>query len=428
MRIELNRNELSERIDLNRKRLTADPYYQISQVFAPADYDWYGDKEGRALLAFVSHYKISGAVIPCMHDLVAELPRHVNVKDYLGPVTTKVIHEQQLSGHSWLLRGLCEYHEQFGGTESLATIRAIVENLYLPTLGQYADYPVDRASESEGGVSGSSTGMTGAWHLSSDIGCAFMSIDGLSHAYKLTHNEQTRQLVDEMIATYAAIDKVKLRAQTHCTLTAARGMMRMFSITGEARYLKHAKAIWELYVHGGGMTWTYQNLNWWGRPDSWTEPCAVIDSLMLSLQLYAATRDESYRRMAARIWVNSFATLQRDNGGAGTDFLICPGSGHDTLRAKMYEAYFCCTMRLAEGLWFIRENADDLWSESGETIVRNEHGVYMCGDYIYAEITGGGEKYAEKAVLVDGHLLSPLVKYYRMSREELTNTCQKVVF
>ncbi|MBR3300966.1 MAG: hypothetical protein IKI68_05715, partial [Clostridia bacterium] len=56
--------ELKTRIDLNYKRLAESSYYQIDEVFAPGNYDWPADKEGRALLAFVSHYKISGKKIP----------------------------------------------------------------------------------------------------------------------------------------------------------------------------------------------------------------------------------------------------------------------------------------------------------------------------------------------------------------------------
>ena len=44
-------NELQERIRLNREHLKQDPYYHTAQLFPPMDYDWYGDKEGRAPLA-----------------------------------------------------------------------------------------------------------------------------------------------------------------------------------------------------------------------------------------------------------------------------------------------------------------------------------------------------------------------------------------
>ncbi len=428
MKIPFDNIQLQKRIALNYDRLAGDPYYQIDQVFAPTDYDWYGDKEGRALLAFVSHYKISGQKILCMEQLLEQYTCRANDQLYFGPKAGEVIHEQQLSGHSWLLRGLCEYHAQFGDAFSLQAVRSIVQHLYLPLKGRIYTYPIDRSHADEGGVSGNSLDEINGWKLSSDIGCAFMSIDGLSHAYQLLRNPELLELLDEMIFFYASIDKVALRAQTHCTLTAARGMMRLYELTGKESYLHYARDIYELYVYGGGMTYTYQNLNWWGRPDSWTEPCAIVDSLMLALMLYKATGVEEYRRTAVRIYINGLASAQRSNGGAGTDSLLCPGSGHHSLFMQMYEAYFCCTMRLAEGLWYISENTALLWSEKSETIEINEHGIYRCGDYLYAEISGGGESYREEAVEVDGHTLSPLLKYYKLPDDIAANTKQKLVF
>ena len=101
--------EVEERIALNLKKLSLDPYYSIDEVFSPLDYDWYADKEGRALLAFVSHYKINKTKIPCMDEMVEKLPSYLNEKGYMGLNYGNLIHEQQLSGHSWLLRGLSEY-------------------------------------------------------------------------------------------------------------------------------------------------------------------------------------------------------------------------------------------------------------------------------------------------------------------------------
>ena len=63
-----------------------------------------------------------------------------------------------------------------------------------------------------------------------------------------------------MIEVFCAIDKKKLKAQTHCSLTAARGMVRMYAQTGEENYLKCAKDIFSLYIDSG-MTYTYHNFN-----------------------------------------------------------------------------------------------------------------------------------------------------------------------
>ena len=424
----LCKNELNERIALNYRRLADDPYYQIGDVFSPAGYGWMGDKEGRALLAFVSHYKMTGKKIPCMEEMLEKMPSMVNEQNYLGKCGDGMIREEQLSGHSWLLRGLCEHYEQFGDDYSLTLIRDITKNLYLPLKGEFAVYPVDREIAEIGGVSGSEAGTCGKWLLSTDTCAAFMSIDGLSHAYKILRDPAVKELLDEMIAFYSALDKRAMKAQTHCTLTAARAMMRMYGVTGEVWYRTCAEDIWELYVHGGGMTYTYQNLNWWGRPDTWTEPCAVIDSLMLSLELFKATCRPEYRITAARIWHNGFATLQRANGGAGTDTVITAESPWNDLAADMYEAPFCCTMRLAEGLWYIRENSDLLWAETTGEVTKDARGVYTDGDIVYAEVTGGAEAYAEDAVIVNGHRLTPIVKYYRVPDAVMKASRQTVIF
>ena len=441
-----DRAELDERIALSYNRLLGD-YYQMPAVFQEYCADWPGDKEGRALLAFVSHYKITGKINPCMESLMEALPQYTNEHLYFDPKQDPVIHEQQLSGHSWFLRGLCEHYEQFGDEFSLTALKSVTEHLYLPTAGRYKAYPVDRDPKhlNEGGVSGHSATLLDGWNLSTDVGCAFMSIDGLSHVYKITGDKRVKALVDEMIEVYTAIDKVALRAQTHCTLTAARGMLRMYGETQNEWYLNHAKDIFELYTVGGGMDLVYQNLNWWGRPNTWTEPCAIVDSIMVALMLYSVTKNEAYRVMATRMYHNGLATAQRPNGGAGTDSVVYlpygdfPGVTEQYMTG--YEAPFCCTMRLCEGLWFISEHTDLLWyatdeDGNGKLIpTRDEHGRYVSGDILLCEPSidpfverDSGWKLPEAATVADGHKLLPLIKYYKTPDAVAIALRQKIVF
>jgi hypothetical protein len=205
-------------------------------------------------------------------------------------------------------------------------------------------------------------------------------------------------------------------------------MMRLYGLTGSERYLQGARTIYDLYVTGGGMTDTYQNLNWWDRPDTWTEPCAIVDSLMLALELYKATGEESFRTLAARVYHNGFSTMQRDNGGAGTDTVVTAESPWDYLQAQMYEAFFCCTMRLAEGLWYVHENRDLLWAQITGCVTRDENGIYRDGDLLYAEPLDGLEAYADALVEIDGHRLAPIVKYYKVPKHVLTTGRQNVRF
>lgn len=423
---QIDKTELQTRIQKNLQRLK-EPYYQIGEVFADKTYDWPGDKEGRALLAFVCHYQMHGEKIPCMDAMIEQLPEKTNDYFYFGNINTECIDEQQLSGHNWYLRGLLSYYSQFGDEQVLMYARSTVEHLYLPTKGAFNGYPVQR-DEKDGDVSGHSTGEQEGWILSSDVGCAFMSMDGLAHYYCVTKDENVLMLLNEMRAKFDSIDKMQIKAQTHCCLTAARGCLLIYKETGNEDYLHTAIDVADLYLQKG-MTFTYQNYNWWNKGNTWTEPCAIVDSLMVMTELYKITKDAGYRTIAARIYHNGFSAAQVGNGGAGTNTAV--DEHEPILRTLMYEAYFCCTMRLAEGLLYIQENQELLYAEAGE-LHKDAYGRYMAGDILYAEVSIA-EKYAdmieaEETVSLDGRELRPIIKYYNLPKEVTDTIEQRIVF
>lgn len=427
MIIKVNKEELEERIEKNFRRLQ-DPYYQIQEVFSDVSYDWPGDKEGRALLAFVCHYVIHGRKIPCMDQLIEMLPEKTNSFCFFGEEYGKVIDEQQISGHSWYLRGLLAYYQQFGDERAFVYAKSTVENLYLPLRGQIASYPLERKQNHEGEVSGSLSEINDGWKLSTDIGCVFMSIDGLSHYYEITGDKNTGDLIKEMQSKFDEIDVVTLKAQTHCCLTAARGFLRMYRVTRDSSYLESSVKTARKYIECG-MTDTYQNYNWWGRGETWTEPCAIVDSLMVMTELYKITKKDEYQKLAVRIWHNGFAALQVGNGGAGTDTTV--NANQPILHTLLYEAYFCCTMRLAEGLRYVNENQELLYAETRE-LKKDSKNRYMAGDILYAEIkcSPEWEKDLDRTgeVECDGIRLQPLLKYYRLPKGATDSIQQRVIF
>jgi uncharacterized protein len=149
-----------------------------------------------------------------------------------------------------------------------------------------------------------------------------------------------------MIARFLQVDLVGIKAQTHSTLTGLRALIRYDEITGDQHLLNEVINRYQIY-RKQGITENYENFNWFCRPE-WTEPCAIIDSYILAVQLWQKTGDPAYLEDAHHIYYNAICHTQRDNGGFGCD--NCTGPVDLQLYVKAYEAYWCCTMRGGEGL------------------------------------------------------------------------------
>ena len=352
-------------LELSLKRLS-DDIYQIENVFQDAGYDWPGDWEGRALLAFTCLYEATGKEIPCMHQMVERLKEKTNSHLYFGmPFDGKTVDEQQLSGHSWYLRGLTKYAQNFDSEIAQKALYNTVNGLYLPIIEWYNKYPLSR--EKTGGVSGEVVQTLNGWKLSSDVGCAFMCVDGLAHYYAYTKDDNCRKFLEKIIDVFCKIDFVKHGFQTHTTLSCLRGILKTYETTKDIKYLNIVKEKFDLYLRFG-MTLTYENYNWFGREDSWTEPCAVVDSFILATDLYLITRDSKYLTLARRIWFNGLQFCHRPNGGAGPN--SCVTSSQPILKVSMYEAPFCCTMRYTEALLVQSKHKDMFyWNENAPEII-----------------------------------------------------------
>lgn len=365
---------LNKHIERSFKRLS-DDIYSINRIWQNENYDWPGDFEGRALLAFVCLYEMTNQKIPCMDEMINDLLNHLNKEGYMGKIANGIADEQQLSGHSWLLRGLCEYYNIFKDEKSLKYANRIIKNLYLPLIDLYNNYPLNRNKNNEGGVSGSTYKTINNWKLSSDIGCAYMCLDGLTAYYEITKDNDVKKSIDLLINGFINLDRLALKCQTHATLTGARGIMRLYKITNEKKYLDYVIEIFDFYIKYG-MTITYENFNWFNKNDSWTEPCAVVDSFILSLGLYEITNEKRYQILASRIWFNGLLFCHRENGGAGPN--TCVNLKQPYLNISMYEAFFCCSMRYCEGLKYAWQYEHIIISD--DKIIKDEYGRVFKGN------------------------------------------------
>lgn len=339
--------ELAVRSAMSAVRLEA-PMYAPDALYHNISADWQGDFEGRTMLGQTLLAASTGRMPAYLDENMDRLPDFLNERGYLGPILPDgEFSEQNMSGHSWLLRSLCEYcmYRPERAEKFKAIVWSIVKNLFLPAKDYYASYPVLPEERANGGeMSGSNAGQIGAWHISTDTGCAYIPLDGVSAAYELLGYPEIGELLEEMIRCFLTIDVVKVKLQTHATLSACRGILRMYFLTGRKDYLTNAENIFRIYTQHG-MTAAYENQNWFDRPE-WTEPCAVIDSFLCAMQLYASTGKTDYLTVAQRIMYNGIYREQRPNGGFGCNSCAVDG----TVGAHCYEAYWCCSMRGGEGL------------------------------------------------------------------------------
>ena len=334
---------------LNYQRLQTE-HYTPENVFRKASYNWYGDWEGRAILALSHATMTTGESMEHLKEIIRKLPMHFNEKGYMGPIYTDGIKdEQQLAGHSWLLRGLLAYVKLTGDEKVKAQIQTIIENLVMQTKGCYKQYPAGSTERARlGEAMGTTTHeIANSWKLSTDVGCAFILLDGVTDVYDFFGGATLRELIEEMIAHFFKTDVVQESFQTHATLTALRGVLRFMKTENTTRYLTQTVERMQLYTDKA-MTETYQNYNWFGVPKA-TEPCAVTDSFIVALELWEMTKDAKWLDLAENIFYNGFLSSQRDNGGFGCE--LCTGADLESVHIipKYYEAYWCCSMRGAEG-------------------------------------------------------------------------------
>jgi hypothetical protein len=365
--------ELALRAGLNMTRLEGE-WYRPDEVFTADTHGWPGDWEGRIILALTLLAQATHREPAYLDEIIGKLPGFLNKEGYLGPVHPKgVADEQQLSGHSWLLRGLIEYANWRDVHRVRPIIEDIAEKLFLKTLGLYRNYPTDpetRHQDPHWVLSRLQT-KTKAHAETSDCGCAFIPLDGVTAAYEFLGWPALKDLAWEMIERFRSLDLVGLRVQTHATLSGIRGIIRLYELEGDSELLELACRLFTQYKE---EAWTeaFGNYNWFDHP-RWTEPCGIIDSFMIATQIWRHTGDPAFLTDAHYIYYNALCHGNRLNGSFGTD--RCVGALKADAREFMtpinFETYWCCSMRGGEG--FARAIEYGYWTAGDSILVPFYH-------------------------------------------------------
>ncbi|HEY3341510.1 MAG TPA: hypothetical protein VGK81_05810, partial [Anaerolineae bacterium] len=200
------------------------------------------------------------------------------------------------------------------------------------------------------------------WTISSDTGCVFIALEGLVKAHALFRRTTEQALIDELFEAFCQLDLLGISAQLHASLTATRQFLCYNQLVPRPELLARARQVYA-WFRKQAMTANYANYNWFNRP-TWTEPCAIVDALIVALQLWRATGEAHYLDDAHHIYYNALGYAQKPHGGFGLE--NCAGA-HDPAAAgdddpgvlynKTYDVPWCCNMRGAVGLAEVARHA-----------------------------------------------------------------------
>ena len=387
MQNQITRGMLGHHLTMSSARMEC-AHYRPSHIWSADKNGWAGDWEGRAILALVSLAKATGREPAYLDEIMDLIPEKLNARGYIGPIEDNLFNEQQFAGNSWFLRGLIEYTNYTQSDRFVPVIESMVRNLYLPAAPYIDEYPLEKY-EFVGTYSGSIVAKHAHWMLSNDIGCLFISIDGLSHAYELLRWPELYDMLQKMIGHYFKSDLLRQTLQTHATLSALRGVLRLCRVQNDCAFLPQAESRFAVYTQYG-MTENYENCTKFFDP-KWTEPCGVVDSYMCCIELFRLTKDPKYIDLSHRILYNGIFRIHLPNGG----FVLDSTSGFspvETLETRVtnaggpLEAYWCCTMRGADGISYVAMN--QAYTENNTVYLLGYHrATLQCGSLRITEKT-----------------------------------------
>ena len=314
-----------------------DSYFQWDNISKVNFNPFPGDAIGRCLNALVLLSRALHQEAPVnLQEIVRRSPGLHNSDGYLGPkLPESRANEDTLAGHNGYFCGWCEYAQWTKDAQAIEILQKMSANLFVPCREAISLYRDNSAAAQVN------------WHLSGgDIGQLFLLLDGITRTYAQVPSPELKAAIETMITRYRGLDLVKIGAQTHAMLSAATGILRWYELHRRPEDLAFAKRLYAQY-RDLAMTETHENYNWFNRPE-WTEACAVIDSYILTVNLWRLSGKTSYLEDAHLILFNGLLPGQLRNGGFGTG--PCVGA-NGIRRAKGHaEAPFCCSMRGGEGL------------------------------------------------------------------------------
>jgi DUF1680 family protein len=173
-------------------------------------------------------------------------------------------------------------------------------------------------------------------------------IEGIVDVSSVTHETKYLALAEELAEYLPPVDLEVGYQHAHGYMTALRGVLKLYELTGNTQWLEFAKEQWDTIFNEhmlvtGGILETFPNV--FGADES----CQCSDWIRLSLQLWRISGEVKYMEAAELALLNHFYFQQWLNGGFQYGAQLERG-------VRWFEMVFCCSMSGPRGLLDVAEN------------------------------------------------------------------------
>jgi hypothetical protein len=187
------------------------------------------------------------------------------------------------------------------------------------------------------------------------VTCYFPAMEGLVKLFMLTGERKYLDTAIAMAAFYKQFDKIPID-HAHGMLCNQVSLLLLYETTHEAAYLDGVEKRWDDLVAGGYINPAGGILEKCKVKFGRDEGCAIVDWLRLNFALGRVTGKARYWAMAERTLHNHFLQNQSKKGGFGHRGTICDEEGVRGFKGSIEEAVWCCAFHGQLAFLNLKEN------------------------------------------------------------------------
>lgn len=228
-------------------------------------------------------------------------------------------------------RMLCGLVEAYRASEDAEVLKAVnkLGDFYVNTLPIFTD--PSRITEY----------VNPGSYYSNYVICYFPAMEGLVKLYSITGEKKYLETAETMASFLEQFDRLPID-HSHGMLCNHISLLHLYEATGNQYYLNRVKNRWQELVDGGYIQSPGGPLEKCRVFDERDEGCAHTDWFRLNLELSKTTGDSKYLAMAERIFHNHFMQNQTLEGGHGHRHMIGDENGMTGFDTSMEESTWCC--------------------------------------------------------------------------------------